>query len=269
MPWFDTEYLDDDPFEPFVFVEGYETSGRFRAHLWARDSLHANELVYRRRIGENVLGIHSDDPLPAPYERPSTLIRDTTLDPLEVLHSICFLCFLAEESMTVTSFETTGDRGVLHEALHLFRSQDEGTTREGLAAALEIVELEVPGFWPTPLVQTETRVYESDETITVKVRATETPPILSFESNRFGRCKDCRHFIGDNEHEAAKRDVSTIPPTCRHPSFRFGYQIEDEPPADGLHVEGDEGWCWIVGPEFGCVHFERAPDSLRQGKDKP
>jgi hypothetical protein len=30
-------------------------------------------------------------------------------------------------------------------------------------------------------------------------------------------------------------------------------------PKDGLWIENDEGWGWIVGPEFGCVHFQVSP----------
>ena len=44
------------------------------------------------------------------------------------------------------------------------------------------------------------------------------------------------------------------------------FQIEEavnDP--DGLMIEDDEGWAWVVGPEFGCVHF--APKE-RPGNEK-
>ena len=61
------------------------------------------------------------------------------------------------------------------------------------------------------------------------------------------RCKDCKHVeSGDREGDL----------TCGHPKFVFGYGEELVSP-DGLVIEHDEGWGWIVGPEFGCVHFEQ------------
>lgn len=63
-----------------------------------------------------------------------------------------------------------------------------------------------------------------------------------------GRCKDCKHVI-----------EATDGLTCEHPMIYMGYHSEDhlDEHPDGLIIEGDEGWGWIVGPEFGCVHFVR------------
>lgn len=63
-------------------------------------------------------------------------------------------------------------------------------------------------------------------------------------------CKNCAHYDVSDPNR----------PTCHHPKFKFGYygiESVNDIDADGLAIEDDEGWGWIVGPEFGCVHFEQ------------
>ena len=64
-----------------------------------------------------------------------------------------------------------------------------------------------------------------------------------------GRCKNCAHWEGQ-EYEGMK--------TCDHDSVSIGYYgtPQDVGPA-GLLIEGDEGWGWYTGPEFGCIHFKQ------------
>jgi len=71
-----------------------------------------------------------------------------------------------------------------------------------------------------------------------------------------GRCKDCKHYeVKDHPYSPLPRGV--VSGSCRHPKFLLGYlhNFADMVP-DGLWIEEDEGWGWIVGPEFGCIHFE-------------
>lgn len=42
---------------------------------------------------------------------------------------------------------------------------------------------------------------------------------------------------------------------CSCPKFRLGYHILDLQP-DEVQVEDDEGWGFMTGPLFGCVHGE-------------
>lgn len=61
-------------------------------------------------------------------------------------------------------------------------------------------------------------------------------------------CKGCKYWTGEkNKHLRV----------CEQPKAYIGYHQKAKDTAkDGLIIEGDEGWGWYVGPEFGCVHFE-------------
>ena len=76
-----------------------------------------------------------------------------------------------------------------------------------------------------------------------------------------GRCKDCKHV---RPAELYEPDL-----TCQHPKFLFGYHHDQGDMApDGLLIEDDEGWGWVVGPEFGCVHFEPKNASTPKSGDE-
>jgi hypothetical protein len=63
-------------------------------------------------------------------------------------------------------------------------------------------------------------------------------------------CKDCKHS------EPSEDVAESL--TCVHPKFLKGYNhtFIDVPP-DGIWLEGE--WGWVVGPEFGCIHWESKP----------
>lgn len=66
------------------------------------------------------------------------------------------------------------------------------------------------------------------------------------------RCADCEHFEPNTDA------VSNLWPgsghCCRwHQSYSDN--AKDMKPNDAW-VESDEGWCNMVGPEFGCVLFK-------------
>ena len=73
-------------------------------------------------------------------------------------------------------------------------------------------------------------------------------------------CKNCRHFTPREYPPEHRNPTAAGLHTCEHPKFIFEYLSDDEIRArmapDGLVIEFDEGWGWVVGPEFGCVHFE-------------
>ena len=69
-----------------------------------------------------------------------------------------------------------------------------------------------------------------------------------------GRCKNCIH--SKNQEYWGRSDVGLL--TCDHPKIQLGYRAKaDDIPADSVLIENDEGWGWVVGPEFGCIHFEQ------------
>ena len=75
-------------------------------------------------------------------------------------------------------------------------------------------------------------------------------------------CKDCKHFTKNND------DLSG---NCNNDKFVTGYgnsfvdsgakrengylRCLIEP--DGVMLEDDEGWGFMVGKDFGCIHFEQ------------
>ncbi len=71
-----------------------------------------------------------------------------------------------------------------------------------------------------------------------------------------GRCQNCRH-VQHVKHVVRQGEHFDVL-TCNHPKFLIGYgwSIKDMP-NDGLLIEDDEGWAWCVGPNFGCIHFEK------------
>lgn len=64
-------------------------------------------------------------------------------------------------------------------------------------------------------------------------------------------CKNCKHFKYQNS-EYEEKGVSG---TCNCEKFIMGYH---NPPiqSDEVLVEDDEGWGFIVGEDFGCIHFK-------------
>lgn len=67
------------------------------------------------------------------------------------------------------------------------------------------------------------------------------------------RCKTCKHWLVDRDywpHEERLR-------SCASPGWLMGYNHKAvDVPDDGVLVENDEGWGVMMGPEFGCVHWE-------------
>lgn len=59
-------------------------------------------------------------------------------------------------------------------------------------------------------------------------------------------CRDCRHW---------RPKVTDESQGCVSPKMDYGYGPKSHEP-DHVHIENDEGWGMIPGPEFGCIHFE-------------
>ena len=62
-------------------------------------------------------------------------------------------------------------------------------------------------------------------------------------------CETCVHYEPDKHYKQLG--------TCGNTYFLRGYSYDPaEMPVDGLLLENDEGWAWLVGPKFGCVHHK-------------
>lgn len=62
------------------------------------------------------------------------------------------------------------------------------------------------------------------------------------------RCKLCVHY---KPHHSYTQFM-----VCVSSHITKGY-VQMKPSIDGVHVEDDEGWGMIVGPDYGCVHFSQ------------
>ena len=74
-------------------------------------------------------------------------------------------------------------------------------------------------------------------------------------------CKDCKHFTKNDE----------LSGNCDNDKFVTGYgnkfcdyganrekgYFNSMIEPDGVMLEDDEGWGFIVGKDFGCIHFEK------------
>lgn len=58
-------------------------------------------------------------------------------------------------------------------------------------------------------------------------------------------CKTCKYYDTGSHHK------------CVAPLVSYGYgKVPKDVRQKGLHVEDDEGWGMIPGPDFGCILHE-------------
>ena len=63
------------------------------------------------------------------------------------------------------------------------------------------------------------------------------------------RCVNCKFYSSNDE----------IHGDCSNDNFFIGYGnafIGEYIKDNGVQVEGDEGWGFMVGKNFGCIHFQ-------------
>ena len=123
-----------------------DLNGRFGHYIFARNRRHALKLARQRGLGERLEGEVSK---PVIYSIPSKLLAKrlrTRAQALDAIHSLTFLCHLALSSGVAKPYQITGDKGVLHDAIHsLCFGQPR---RRALIARVQELEARVPGFLP-------------------------------------------------------------------------------------------------------------------------
>lgn len=142
MTWYGTEYTAPG-------------GGRYTSRVWARSREEARQIMYRRRLGE-VPGdyVCLDEP------RASELLR-RALDkrvrkkpkPMDVIHALCWLSYLAESCHRASHHETVGDNGFLHAAAHWLSGIFEYRRADWMPLVERVrrVEDSIPGYAaPTP-----------------------------------------------------------------------------------------------------------------------
>lgn len=66
------------------------------------------------------------------------------------------------------------------------------------------------------------------------------------------RCKTCTHY------EISKNEWEKPLGICISEKWHTGYDFKVEKlEQDQVVVEGDEGWGFLVMPEFGCIHHKQ------------
>jgi hypothetical protein len=70
-------------------------------------------------------------------------------------------------------------------------------------------------------------------------------------------CKDCKFWQDDSDDGYAPIVKEFEMRTCSNiERFYTGYNCNPKDIGDsGAWIEGDEGWGWMTGGNFGCVHF--------------
>ena len=86
---------------------------------------------------------------------------------------------------------------------------------------------------------------------------------MSIDSTGQGRCRTCKHRYQDVGHAIHLGG-------CSSPAWQHGYSIDEhDVKDDGILVENDEGWAALMGPDFGCVHWEAKEESPKEEEGKP
>lgn len=101
---------------PLFLTDYAEGDGTFGAYIEADNAAHARQLAGQRGLNERILGKIG---APALENRLRELIRDEAW--VEAAHEACFLGFVGLMSGALTPRDLLGDRGLVHELLHLAR----------------------------------------------------------------------------------------------------------------------------------------------------
>lgn len=116
------------------FLTSYKQgSGKYGSHIYAKSYKQAEQIAMDRNIGEKVVGVSSgavdgyNRKVPEDISNPD--FKDLSdfefLHALpQILHSACFLSFIAVSSNQSTLQSLIGDEGVIHELIHLLNGSN-------------------------------------------------------------------------------------------------------------------------------------------------
>lgn len=142
--WYMTSYTA----QADELVPAYDVTpvGAYGGYVWARSRRSAQRVIRQRNLRERII-----DAVPCPrppYERPSELLSRRSPPKLRVLHGAMYLGWIASRAQVTTGTTLIGDRGILHELVHLFSlgHPPKGLKRE-LIERLRRLELATPGYW--------------------------------------------------------------------------------------------------------------------------
>ncbi|AXQ69311.1 hypothetical protein HOU02_gp414 [Caulobacter phage CcrBL9] len=140
-----------DPNLPFLFHTSYGEGARRHGTVIEADSIeHARALAVQRGLNETIdsLGYQGGDPGLGHFG--AYLLNERYVD---ALHEATFLGFIAMQSGAATAREILGDRGLLHEIVHLMQMGNDLDDEHPDSRLIRIRErakdiaMRVPG-WP-------------------------------------------------------------------------------------------------------------------------
>lgn len=142
MPFYRTEYWANPAVQRGPISA---TNAKYGAYLYARSWPHAEKVAKARGMGEVIGGVVRMRKFD--HECPSTLLNGlnkTEAAKLRTLHAISFLGYIAVQSEAAEPWEILGDKGLLHEVVHLFSFG--GIKKARLVEKCREIERRVPGF---------------------------------------------------------------------------------------------------------------------------
>ena len=117
------------------YITSYPVGDKtYGSHIYAPSFEDAKRIAALRGLGEAVDGITE------PY-------TDEPADLRSKIHQACFLGYVALKAGTITAEELLGDKGILHEAIHLMCG-DPDANPEAIEEGLARLRTKVPGYVP-------------------------------------------------------------------------------------------------------------------------
>lgn len=128
-----------------------------------------------------------------------------------------------------------------------------GNEQTRYAAEIEVV-VHAPGLIG---VTASGRSYEFSD---VSVTAAEAREIAMVFGQAAGMvCANCKHYAAVVAEDRRASSEEAEHGDCSSPRFFRNYHAAfggDGIPSNGVQVESNVGWGFVVGPDFGCIHFE-------------
>lgn len=113
---------------------------QFAFFVIADDLVHAQQIADQRGIGEVIVGQLESNPMAVPVRNANS-----------ILHSLCFASYIALKSGKATPEQILGDRGVLHEFVHILDDSADAETIKNINQKIQWL-FELSGISAAPCI---------------------------------------------------------------------------------------------------------------------
>lgn len=136
---------------------------KYGSHIFAKSFKEAELLVEERGIGEKILGcqvsVTDGYGRKVPHE-----LENPTFDDLsdfefvyelpKIIHTACFLVFIAASSRKMNIYDSVGDQGIIHELVHLLNGSGRDTRSiRRVRGQFVALQNKIPGYLKTKIKQ--------------------------------------------------------------------------------------------------------------------